>query len=112
MNLQAFRELRDLLEDSPRYTDYQRLLNDKLSRIDNGKANISVFGGFSAGKTTFINALLGDKYLATSPNPTTATITEINNDDTSTVVYKSEADLTEMLQTLSGEDNKDRKSVV
>lgn len=106
MNLQAFHELRDLLEDSPRYTDYQRLLNDKLSRIDNGKANISVFGGFSAGKTTFINALLGDKYLATSPNPTTATITEINNDDTSTVVYKSEADLTETLQTLSGEDHK------
>jgi hypothetical protein len=54
MNLQAFRELRDLLEDSPRYTDYQRLLNDKLSRIDNGKANISVFGGFSAGKTTLL----------------------------------------------------------
>src|SRR5699024_5106274 len=106
MNLQAFRELRDVLGDSQRYTHYQRPLSEKLSRIDNGKANISVFGGFSAGKSTFINALLGDKYLATSPNPTTATITEINNDDTSTVVYKSEADLTEMLQTLSGEDHK------
>lgn len=103
MNLTAFRELVTLLEDSPRYTDYRRLLNDKLLRIDNGKANISVFGGFSAGKTTFINALMGDKHLTTSPNPTTATITEINNDETSTVVYKSEADLTETLAALSGE---------
>lgn len=103
MNLTAFRELVTLLSDSPRYTDYRRLLNDKLQRIDNGKANISVFGGFSAGKTTFINALMGAKHLTTSPNPTTATITEINNDETSTVVYKSEADLTETLAALSGE---------
>ena len=103
MNLTAFRELGSLLESSPRYTDYRRLINDKLARIDNGKANISVFGGFSAGKTTFINALMGEKHLTTSPNPTTATITEINNDETSTVVYKSEADLTETLAALSGE---------
>lgn len=103
MNLSPFRTLVNLLGESPRYADYKRLINDKLTRIDNGKANISVFGGFSAGKTTFINALMGDKYLTTSPNPTTATITEINNDETSTVVYKDEADLTETLKTLSGE---------
>ncbi len=105
MNLTPFRELTELLESLPRYKDYQRLISDKLARIDNGKANISVFGGFSAGKTTFINALMGDKYLTTSPNPTTATITEINNDETSTVVYKDEADLTETLKTLSGESH-------
>lgn len=103
MNLTAFRELGSLLESSPRYRNYRKLLNDKLARIDHGKANISVFGGFSAGKTTFINALMGRKHLTTSPNPTTATITEINNDQTSTVVYKSEMDLTETLATLSGE---------
>jgi len=103
INLEPFKALSHLLEQSQRYSEYHKLIKDKLSRIENNKANISVFGGFSAGKTTFINALLGHKYLTTSPNPTTATITEINNEPTSTVVYKSEADLIDTLSTLSGE---------
>lgn len=103
IDIAAYRTLNQLLVSSPRYQSYRKLLHDKINRIDNGKANLSVFGGFSAGKTTFINALMGDKYLTTSPNPTTATITEINNDASSSVVYKSEADLIETLQTLSGQ---------
>lgn len=103
ISIDAYKTLKQMLDAAPRYQSYRKLLDDKINRIDNGKANLSVFGGFSAGKTTFINALLGDKYLTTSPNPTTATITEINNDSSSSVVYKAEADLIETLETLSGQ---------
>lgn len=98
-----FKQVSQHLEDLPRYNNFKHLIDHKVHRIETGKANISVFGGFSAGKTTFINALLGQARLTTSPNPTTATITEINDNESSSGEMKSEADLTETLQTLSGE---------
>ena len=103
ISLDLFKTVSEQLESLPRYSNFKQLLDHKVHRIEEGKANISVFGGFSAGKTTFINALLGNGRLTTSPNPTTATITEINNHASSTAVMKTERDLTETLETLSGE---------
>ncbi|RIV28109.1 hypothetical protein D2Q93_03445 [Alicyclobacillaceae bacterium I2511] len=38
---------------------------------------VAVFGAFSAGKSSLINALLGDDLLVVSPNPTTAAVTRV-----------------------------------
>ncbi|MBS4173219.1 dynamin family protein [Bacillus sp. FJAT-49736] len=66
-----------LLKDKPgfgRITDY---LLDKKSRIENRQFTIALFGAFSAGKSSFANALIGEKVLPVSPNPTTAAINRI-----------------------------------
>src|SRR5699024_5942685 len=89
LNIELYKEVTDLVSTSENYKDVYNLLQSKLSRLDNDEANISVFGGFSAGKSTFINALLKEKLLTTSPNPTTASITEISNNEKSYIEYKS-----------------------
>ncbi|UTW70994.1 dynamin family protein [Anaerobacillus sp. HL2] len=38
---------------------------------------ISLFGAFSAGKSSFANAILGENVLPVSPNPTTATVSTV-----------------------------------
>ncbi|WP_433742762.1 dynamin family protein [Falsibacillus pallidus] len=54
-----------------------RLLMEKAERLGNRAFTISLFGAFSAGKSSFANALLGEKVLPVSPNPTTASINRI-----------------------------------
>lgn len=101
VDLRFYHRLTALLENNERYRDFHDIIKEKLARIEEGKANISVFGGFSAGKTTFINALMDEAHLATSPNPTTATITEINDAPSSAITYKDESELTDTLGMLS-----------
>ncbi|MFD3446050.1 dynamin family protein [Microbacteriaceae bacterium 4G12] len=50
---------------------------EKRKRIETKQFTIALFGAFSAGKSSFANALLGEKVLPVSPNPTTATINKI-----------------------------------
>lgn len=52
-------------------------LSSKVERIENREYTIALFGAFSAGKSSFANALLGEKVLPVSPNPTTAAINRI-----------------------------------
>ncbi|MFW2647133.1 dynamin family protein, partial [Staphylococcus aureus] len=52
-----------------------------------------VFGTFSAGKSSLINALLGEHILVSSPNPTTAATTEISYGDESYITLKSQSQL-------------------
>ncbi|KKK35615.1 hypothetical protein WN59_01955 [Salinicoccus sediminis] len=103
VDIAPFRQVRALLEGHPRHERFSRVFTDKLGRIDGGLVNISVFGGFSAGKTTFINALLGETKLRTSPNPTTAAITEINGGSESYAVYKREEDLAGTLKMITNQ---------
>lgn len=49
----------------------------KAERLEQNRFTVSLFGAFSAGKSSFANALMGEKLLPTSPNPTTAAITKI-----------------------------------
>ncbi|MBM7584283.1 small GTP-binding protein [Bacillus pakistanensis] len=49
----------------------------KAERLGNQEFTIALFGAFSAGKSSFANALLGEKVLPVSPNPTTAAINRI-----------------------------------
>ncbi|WP_226579133.1 dynamin family protein [Halobacillus litoralis] len=53
-------------------------LHKKRNRLDNREYTIALFGAFSAGKSSFANALLGDRVLPVSPNPTTASINKIS----------------------------------
>ncbi|HDP4446793.1 TPA: dynamin family protein, partial [Staphylococcus aureus] len=64
-----------------------------LTRIDNKLIKIGVFGTFSAGKSSLINALLGEHILVSSPNPTTAATTEISYGDESYITLKSQSQL-------------------
>lgn len=55
----------------------QNKLKDQIERIKNNKLKVLVLGGFSNGKTTFLNALMGSEILPTSDVPCTAVINEI-----------------------------------
>ena len=60
------------------FTNMAHLLDGKRERLSNQSFTIALFGAFSAGKSSFANALLGRKVLPVSPNPTTASINRIN----------------------------------
>lgn len=49
-------------------------LTDLALAVENGTFSIVVVGQFSAGKSTFLNALMGEKYLPSFNSETTATI--------------------------------------
>lgn len=74
-------------------------LKERAIRLENKRFTVALFGAFSAGKSSFANALIGQSVLPVSPNPTTATINKIvpidNQHPHGTVIVKmkSEADL-------------------
>ena len=59
-----------------------------------------MFGTFSAGKSSLINALLGGQYLVSSPNPTTAATTELSYGEDSKITLKTQEQLLEELNQL------------
>jgi hypothetical protein len=56
-----------------------RLINDQTDRLRNEIFRVMVLGGFNRGKTTFVNALLGEPVLPVKATPATAVITEIRS---------------------------------
>ncbi|MDM5294182.1 dynamin family protein [Peribacillus simplex] len=76
-------------------------LTDKANRLEQQTFTVALFGAFSAGKSSFANALMGESVLPVSPNPTTAAINKIMSSDaehphgTATVKLKTEAMLLE-----------------
>lgn len=70
-------------------------LESKIARLKDRSFTIALFGAFSAGKSSFANALMGDGVLPVSPNPTTAAInricpvTEENPHATAKIYFKS-----------------------
>ncbi|GEK33058.1 dynamin family protein [Kurthia sibirica] len=52
-------------------------LKNKVARLEEKDFTIALFGAFSAGKSSFSNALMGQRVLPVSPNPTTAAINKI-----------------------------------
>ena len=65
-----WKRFQDFLETA----DY---LRKKADRLDGQEFTVALFGAFSAGKSSFSNALIGEKVLPVSPNPTTAAINRI-----------------------------------
>ncbi|MBH0160843.1 dynamin family protein [Fictibacillus sp. 26RED30] len=56
-------------------------MEELQKRLDKRSFTMVLFGAFSAGKSSFANALFGESILPSSPNPTTAAINEIRCPD-------------------------------
>lgn len=67
----------ETVEDLPGFDTLIRDLQDKKHALAHRSYTIALFGAFSAGKSSFANALIGEKVLPVSPNPTTATVNRI-----------------------------------
>lgn len=52
-------------------------MTERAQRMEENRFTVALFGAFSAGKSSFANALMGDMVLPVSPNPTTAAINKI-----------------------------------
>ncbi len=63
--------------DTPTLGRHRLTLLDRARRIEQRRYTIAVFGSFSAGKSSLINALVDSPLLPVSPNPTTATINRV-----------------------------------
>ncbi|WP_438445669.1 dynamin family protein [Gorillibacterium sp. sgz5001074] len=89
------------LEELPGTGTLVRSLREKAAKLGQNRYTLALFGAFSAGKSSFANALMGERVLPVSPNPTTAAINTILPPDeqhphgTVRVFLKSEADIHE-----------------
>ncbi|MDG0813048.1 dynamin family protein [Cohnella rhizosphaerae] len=66
-----------LLAPFPELARHRESLSAKAAQLRDSRFTIALFGAFSAGKSSFANALVGQPALPVSPNPTTATINRI-----------------------------------
>jgi GTPase Era involved in 16S rRNA processing len=66
-----------LIDGMPAMRSLARSMRDKAERLQKRTFTIALFGAFSAGKSSFANALIGERVLPVSPNPTTAAINRI-----------------------------------
>ncbi|MGE8204265.1 dynamin family protein [Heyndrickxia sp. NPDC080065] len=93
-----------LLKNKKGFQRLTEVLSSKAEKLQNREFTIALFGAFSAGKSSFANALLGEKVLPVSPNPTTAAINRIcppNKEykhGTAVVHLKSETQMLEDVQ--------------
>ncbi|WP_083256227.1 dynamin family protein [Domibacillus iocasae] len=76
--VQRLRLMADRLGQVPGFARFVEGAIQKASRLENRTYTIALFGAFSAGKSSFANALLGEKVLPVSPNPTTAAVNRIH----------------------------------
>lgn len=83
------------------FEEISTYLRNKIARLEEKDFTIALFGAFSAGKSSFSNALMGQKVLPVSPNPTTAAINKIrpvspeHPHETADVKLKTAAQMTE-----------------
>ncbi|NEU62066.1 dynamin family protein [Paenibacillus sp. ALJ109b] len=66
-----------LVEPYPAMGSAVRDLRTRAASLAGGTFTLALFGAFSAGKSSFANALLGEAVLPVSPHPTTAAINRI-----------------------------------
>ena len=74
---EKFRLCADLISPLPGMKRLSGELKDRAERLDKHGFMVTLFGAFSAGKSSFANSLLGERLLPVSPNPTTAAINKI-----------------------------------
>lgn len=89
------------VEAIPGFLETADYLLKKADRLDGQEFTVALFGAFSAGKSSFSNALIGENVLPVSPNPTTAAINRIRpisvgkEDKTADILLKTEDRMTE-----------------
>nr|WP_239586801.1 dynamin family protein [Shouchella xiaoxiensis] len=87
--------------------EWRDRIQRRMDSTSNERFTVSLFGAFSAGKSSFANALLGDDVLPTSPHPTTATVTTVTKSTEESkhgsvhVTYKSYDELDKELASIS-----------
>ncbi|PTM58553.1 dynamin family protein [Desmospora activa] len=97
--LSHIRTAETVMDRLPGLETVRKELIVKRQRLEQRRFTVALFGAFSAGKSSFVNALIGDAALPVSPNPTTAAINRITapNDGhqhgDALIKYKSEATL-------------------
>lgn len=67
----------ELVEKLPGMQELAQQMYSKGERLRKSQFTAALFGAFSAGKSSFANALTGHSILSVSPHPTTAAITRI-----------------------------------
>lgn len=77
LSISEIKTAKKALSALPLLQDYTNEVQKKIERLENSSYKIVLFGAFSAGKSSFINAFLGENVLPSSPNPTTAAICKI-----------------------------------
>lgn len=103
--ISALKELAELSAKAGAPSLRERLLTDRLPRLEEERAVLVVLGEFNHGKTTFVNALLGGPVLPTGITPTTTVIHEVRHGDTerAVVVHRPpEATLDDRARPLAG----------
>ncbi|MEK5070606.1 dynamin family protein [Sporosarcina sp. FSL K6-1508] len=89
------------VEKIPGFLETADYLRKKADRLDGQEFTVALFGAFSAGKSSFSNALIGENVLPVSPNPTTAAINRIRpvstdkENRTADILLKTEERMTE-----------------
>ncbi|MCE5287593.1 MAG: dynamin family protein [Pelosinus sp.] len=66
-----------LVQALPGFAKLAGELKEKAARLEHKGFTVALFGAFSAGKSSFANALIGERVLPVSPNPMTAAINKI-----------------------------------
>lgn len=73
----------DDLDGLQKITDFSQEIQFFKNRLEDNEFRIAVVGEYSSGKSTFINALLGQDILSHATTETTAAITRIVNTEES-----------------------------
>jgi ribosome biogenesis GTPase A/gas vesicle protein len=76
-----FLELSELADDSGLHSLQDEILNEQLPAFRQGEMSVVVLGEFNHGKSTVINALLGESILPVGITPTTSHITHLVHGD-------------------------------
>jgi GTPase SAR1 family protein len=77
---------------------WQESLAELRKQLLSKQRLVAVFGAFSAGKSSLINAILGQPALVVSPNPTTAAITHVYGADCEAPAARVTAKTTDQLE--------------
>ncbi|MFF2752739.1 dynamin family protein [Psychrobacillus sp. NPDC058041] len=94
-------KIAEALKELPAFKEAANVIKRKAKRVEKQQFTIALFGAFSAGKSSFSNALMGANVLPVSPNPTTAAINKIHPvsekhpHNTADVTFKSKEQLLE-----------------
>ncbi|MBD7986077.1 dynamin family protein [Sporosarcina sp. Sa2YVA2] len=75
--IEQAQRIADSVMEIPGFMETAHYLHNKSERLSQQEFTVALFGAFSAGKSSFSNALIGDRVLPVSPNPTTAAINRI-----------------------------------
>ncbi|MBN8207583.1 dynamin family GTPase [Bacillus sp. NTK071] len=100
----ALYDIASQLDDLPGFEQTKSTLINKAAKMKDKSYTVALFGAFSAGKSSFANALIGETILPSSPNPTTATLNRIcpvsnqHPHKTAIIYYKTEEELLEDLK--------------